>query len=90
MLKVAFKGILKNRMRSLLTALGIIIGVSAVVVMVAIGEGSQARIEQEINEYNRLYGLSSNIYWELVRIAAIKYWINWDRNELFDILPLSH
>ena len=42
MLKVAFKGIHKNRMRSLLTALGIIIGVGAVIVMVAIGEGSQA------------------------------------------------
>ena len=49
MLKVAFKSILKNRMRSLLTALGIIIGVSAVIVMVAVGQGSQARIEQEIH-----------------------------------------
>ena len=49
MLKVAFRSILKNRMRSLLTALGIIIGVSAVIVMLAIGQGSQARIEQEIN-----------------------------------------
>ncbi|MCK4590240.1 MAG: ABC transporter permease, partial [Candidatus Latescibacteria bacterium] len=49
MLKVAFKSILKNRMRSLLTSLGIIIGVSAVIVMVAIGQGSQARIEQQID-----------------------------------------
>ncbi len=36
-------------MRSLLTSLGIIIGVSAVIVMVAIGEGSQAQIEEQIN-----------------------------------------
>ncbi len=36
-------------MRSLLTSLGIIIGVSAVIVMVAIGEGSQAKIENDIN-----------------------------------------
>jgi putative ABC transport system permease protein len=36
-------------MRSLLTSLGIIIGVGAVIVMVAIGEGSQARIEANIN-----------------------------------------
>lgn len=48
LLKTAFKSILKNRMRSLLTSLGIIIGVSAVIVMVAIGEGSQKRIEQGI------------------------------------------
>ncbi|MGD9489580.1 MAG: ABC transporter permease [Calditrichaceae bacterium] len=39
---------MKNRTRSLLTSLGIIIGVGAVIVMVAIGEGSQATIEQGI------------------------------------------
>ena len=48
LLKIAFKSILKNRMRSLLTSLGIIIGVSAVIVMVAIGEGSQEKIEEQI------------------------------------------
>jgi putative ABC transport system permease protein len=48
LLKASFKSIMKNRMRSLLTSLGIIIGVSAVIVMVGIGSGSQKRIEQEI------------------------------------------
>jgi putative ABC transport system permease protein len=47
-LKVATKSIMKSRMRSLLTALGIIIGVSAVVVMVAIGDGAQLKVEQQI------------------------------------------
>lgn len=47
--KAAFSSIMKNRMRSLLTSLGIIIGVSAVIIMVAVGEGSQARIEDSIN-----------------------------------------
>jgi len=47
-IKTAFKSIFKNRMRSLLTSLGIIIGVSAVIVMVAIGEGSQRQIEEGI------------------------------------------
>src|ERR1035437_7985670 len=47
-LKVATKSIMKSRMRSLLTALGIIIGVSAVVVMVAIGDGAQQKVEQQI------------------------------------------
>ncbi len=48
-LKVAGKSILKSRMRSLLTALGIIIGVAAVVVMVAIGDGAQMQVEQQIS-----------------------------------------
>jgi putative ABC transport system permease protein len=47
-IKVATKSILKSRMRSLLTALGIIIGVAAVVVMVAIGNGAQMKVEQQI------------------------------------------
>ena len=49
LLKVAIKSILKSRMRSLLTALGIIIGVAAVVVMVAIGDGAQIQVEQQIS-----------------------------------------
>ncbi len=49
LLKASFKSITKNRMRSLLTSLGIIIGVSAVIVMVGVGEGSQRRIAQEIS-----------------------------------------
>ena len=47
-LKVAGKSIMKSRMRSLLTALGIIIGVAAVVVMVAIGDGAQRQVEEQI------------------------------------------
>lgn len=47
-LKAAIKSILKSRMRSLLTALGIIIGVAAVVVMVAIGDGAQKQVEEQI------------------------------------------
>jgi putative ABC transport system permease protein len=49
LVKASLKSIMKNRMRSLLTSLGIIIGVGAVIVMVAVGEGSQARIESDIN-----------------------------------------
>jgi putative ABC transport system permease protein len=48
-IKAAFKSLLKNRTRSLLTSLGIIIGVSAVIVMVAIGQGSQQMIAQSID-----------------------------------------
>jgi putative ABC transport system permease protein len=49
LLKVAVKSILKNRMRSLLTSLGIIIGVGAVIVMVGIGAGAQADIQAQIS-----------------------------------------
>ena len=48
-LKVAFKSIFKNKMRSFLTSLGIIIGVCSVIVMVGVGQGSQQKIEDSIS-----------------------------------------
>lgn len=48
LLKVALKSIVKNRMRSLLTSLGIIIGVGAVIVMVGLGAGAQADVQAQI------------------------------------------
>ncbi|MBN1351921.1 ABC transporter permease [candidate division KSB1 bacterium] len=49
LLNAALKSIRKNKMRSILTALGIIIGVAAVIVMVAIGKGASARIQAQIS-----------------------------------------
>ena len=49
LVKVATQSILKNKMRTLLTMLGIIIGVGAVIVMVAIGQGAQSQIQDQIN-----------------------------------------
>jgi putative ABC transport system permease protein len=43
---VASRALLRHKLRSFLTALGIIIGVAAVIAMVAIGEGARARVEQ--------------------------------------------
>src|SRR4051812_14603856 len=43
---VAFRAVLRNKMRSFLTTLGIIIGVGAVIAMMAIGAGAKAQIEQ--------------------------------------------
>ena len=48
LLKVAGQSIVKNALRTLLTMLGIIIGVGAVIVMVAIGAGAQKQIERQI------------------------------------------
>ena len=44
--RIAGGALLRNKTRSFLTALGIIIGVAAVIAMVAIGEGAKARVEQ--------------------------------------------
>ena len=49
LIQVAFESILKNKMRTLLTMLGIIIGVGAVLVMVAVGEGAQSQIRARID-----------------------------------------
>jgi putative ABC transport system permease protein len=45
---VAMKALRRNAMRTALTALGIIIGVAAVIVMVSLGAGAQASIESQI------------------------------------------
>ena len=49
LLKVATQSILKNKMRTFLTMLGIVIGVGAVIVMVAVGNGAQTQIEKQIS-----------------------------------------
>lgn len=49
LIKAAFKSILKNRMRSFLTMLGIVIGVGAVIALVSVGKGASADIESEIS-----------------------------------------
>jgi putative ABC transport system permease protein len=49
LIQVALKSILKNRMRSLLTMLGIIIGVGAVIALVSVGRGTQANIQEQIS-----------------------------------------
>tara|TARA_R110000868_G_scaffold45485_3_gene151027 strand:+ start:3500 stop:4720 length:1221 start_codon:yes stop_codon:yes gene_type:complete len=49
LLKIAFKAIVLNKMRTLLTMLGIIIGVASVIAMLAIGEGSKASIRETIS-----------------------------------------
>jgi putative ABC transport system permease protein len=46
---IATKSILKNKMRTLLTMLGIIIGVGAVIVMVAVGQGAKSEIQRRID-----------------------------------------
>src|SRR5437660_615650 len=47
-LKVALRALGRNKMRSALTMLGIIIGVGAVIAMVSIGQGAQSTIQAQI------------------------------------------
>ena len=54
-IKVAWEGLSSNKARSLLTMLGIIIGVAAVIVMMAVSAGTEATIEEQIS------GLGSNL-----------------------------
>ena len=50
LLKVAFTAILSNKFRSFLSMLGIIIGVAAVIIMMAIGQGSKQSVRADISK----------------------------------------
>ncbi|HLL77423.1 MAG TPA: ABC transporter permease [Pyrinomonadaceae bacterium] len=47
-IRIAFRALARNKMRAALTMLGIIIGVSAVIAMVSIGQGAQATVQAQI------------------------------------------
>lgn len=55
-LKIALNSLLSNRLRSLLTTLGVIIGVAAVITLVSMGEGAKSYILTQIGSW----GLGSN------------------------------
>src|SRR4030088_3096463 len=54
---LALKALARNVMRTLLTMLGIVIGVAAVICVVAIGDGAQASVEQAITN------IGANMIW---------------------------
>lgn len=47
-IRVAMRALVRNKMRSALTILGIIIGVGAVICTVAIGEGASRQVQEQI------------------------------------------
>jgi putative ABC transport system permease protein len=55
LLRIALRAIKRNKMRAFLTMLGIIIGVAAVIAMIAIGQGSKQSIQSQIS------GMGSNM-----------------------------
>jgi putative ABC transport system permease protein len=54
-IRIAWGGLTRNKVRSLLTMLGVIIGVAAVIIMISISSGTEAAIEEQIT------GLGSNL-----------------------------
>ncbi len=54
-MKIAWKGLVSNKMRSFLTTLGIIIGVASVIIMIAVSAGAEAVIAEQIE------GLGANL-----------------------------
>ena len=53
--RIAFKALMRNKLRAFLTMLGVIIGVAAVIAMVAIGQGSKQSIQSQLS------GMGSNM-----------------------------
>jgi putative ABC transport system permease protein len=60
-LHIAWQGLARNKLRSLLTMLGVIIGVAAVIIMIAISAGTEATIREQITSLgsNLIYVRSS-------------------------------
>ena len=56
-LRVALRALIRNKLRSTLTMLGIVIGVAAVICVVAIGEGGSAQVQEQ------LHNLGDNLVW---------------------------
>lgn len=54
-IQIAWKGLARNKLRSLLTMLGVIIGVAAVIIMIAVSTGTERTIEEQIT------GLGTNL-----------------------------
>ena len=62
MIRLAVRALLAYKIRSILTMLGIIIGIGAVIVMISIGRGANASIQEQIDNLgtNMLFILSGS------------------------------
>lgn len=69
--RIAMKSLLRNKTRTFLTMLGIIIGVAAVITMLAIGQGAKQIVEDQVNSMGtNVVMVSSNFSRSNVRQAA--------------------
>ena len=72
---VALEGIVANKMRAVLTMLGVIIGVGAVITMLALARGAREQTMQRIQQMgtNTLVGFFPDVVWG----ARIAPWVVW-------------
>ncbi len=54
-------------------------------IRISLSKDIASDIRSELKEISFIYGLDSNIYWELVRQKAILYWKNLDRHKIFTV-----
>jgi pyrimidine-specific ribonucleoside hydrolase len=47
------------------------------------------KVNADINEGIVKFGLMDDGYWKLIRFNALKYWLEWDRNKIFDIEDIN-
>jgi putative ABC transport system permease protein len=75
LIRIAFKALQRNKLRAFLTMLGIIIGVAAVIAMVAIGQGSKQSIHDQLSSMgsNMITVLPSSNLTGGVRIAGSSF-----------------
>ncbi|WP_068501204.1 ABC transporter permease [Paenibacillus kribbensis] len=71
-IRVSMNSLTTNKLRSFLTILGIIIGVAAVIAIMAIGNGSKASIKEEINK------LGNNVLMVAPAMPMTEEEVNWD------------
>jgi hypothetical protein len=55
--RIAFRALVRNKVRAALTMLGVIIGVAAVIAMVSIGQGAQASVDAQIQSIGTICSL---------------------------------
>ena len=48
------------------------------------------QVDADIREGIVKFGLMDDGYWKLIRQNALKYWLEWDRNKIFDIVEISN
>jgi len=90
-LRIAIRALTRNKMRSLLTMLGIIIGVGAVIATVGLGQGAQQQVQNQIASMgtNLLYISSGSINKGGIRLGggATKTLVNDDMKAILQEVP---
>lgn len=58
-------------------------------VMISLKKEYLEKVDSEINEGILKFGLMDDGYWKLIRHNALKYWVDWDRNQIFDVVEIK-